>query len=167
MARRLSAADREAFGTRSKAHTPPRYAACLPRTPHFAVILGDELVARDARREWHRLAPALAAQGLLAAIDEFALTDLCCCAARIRQAERAIALEGLMVCAVGRTDRGQVRHPLLVALNQYRAHYQRLCRLFGIGPASRQGLDALKPPSADNPLAPILRMTARRSPRVS
>jgi P27 family predicted phage terminase small subunit len=113
--------------------------------PDFYAVLGDRKAAADARLEWQRTVPRLDDQGLLASLDAFLVEDLCVCAARIKQCERAISADGLMTDAAGRTDRGQVRHPLMVCLGQYRAHYAKLCRLLGIGPAARQSLEVRNP----------------------
>ena len=128
-------------GTKPRpARNYPRFAPTRPVQPDFLAILGDRRAAQDARREWSRAIGPLAEQGVLASVDVFIGEDLCICAARIRQCEREVAAAGIMVEAAGRPDRGMVRHPLLVALNQYRAAYGRLSRQLGIGPASRQAL---------------------------
>jgi P27 family predicted phage terminase small subunit len=162
MAKRYADNVRELTGTRSKPHDSPRFAPIAPPMPDFLGILGDERAVADAEREWERVVPALDVVGLLTVVDGFLVEDLCTTCARIRQAERQIAADGLMVEAAGRPDRGKVKHPLLPALSQLRGTYGRYCRLLGIGPASRQSLDVPAPAGgAESPLERVRRMSDR------
>ncbi|WP_233862958.1 phage terminase small subunit P27 family [Paraburkholderia adhaesiva] len=99
----------------------------------------------DALREWNRVVPELAVIGMLTALDRVPLAALCVCYSRWVQAERALArmaerdavTRALMVKTVGGNV---IQNPLVGVANKAMLAYARLCREFGMTPASRAGI---------------------------
>ncbi len=85
--------------------------------------------------------PSLERAGVLAFVDVFVLTEACVTWARIRQIERRLTEDGLMI-ENDRQARGFVRHPLATVANQYRAHFRQLIAELGLSPSARSRLDA-------------------------
>jgi P27 family predicted phage terminase small subunit len=69
------------------------------------------------------------------------LIETCVTWARIRQVERRISEDGLMVLN-DRQARGFVRHPLATVANQYRTQLRFLIGELGLSPSARGRLDA-------------------------
>lgn len=105
----------------------------------------DEPTAEDAGNLWRQLAPTLARAVGLVGEQQFVLEDYCVTVARIRQGERAISLEGMVVPgAMG----GTVKNPWTTVLNQYRAHVRSLIGELGLSPASATRIT--RPESSDD-----------------
>lgn len=135
-------------------HRPVRDAVVLPPTglvePDWADLLpGDDAsVARarsDAAELWGRTAPTLARSVGLVHEQQEVLVDYCLTWARIRQGERALSAQGMVV--PGRAG-AVVRNPWTTVLNQYRAHARALAAELGLTPRAAAGL--VRPPSADD-----------------
>lgn len=90
-------------------------------------------VIKDASYHWRLIAPALARAAGLTREMQFALEEYCIVVARIRQGERAISKEGMVVEGA---QGGMVRNPWSVALNQYRAQYGKLIGELGLSPSA-------------------------------
>lgn len=119
-----------------------------PRKPAWSEIFpgtrkGQPALRRDADAAWKTIVPVLESVGLLSTIDVFVLVDVCTTWARIRQIERVLSEQGLMV--EDRKERGWVRHPLATVANQYRANLRALTAELGLSPSARIRLDTPTP----------------------
>lgn len=81
---------------------------------------------------WAKLAPSLSRTVGLVGEQQETLIEYCVTYARIRQGERAISLEGMVVM----TERGQVKNAWTAPLNQYRAHFRSLTGELGLSPSA-------------------------------
>lgn len=95
----------------------------------------------DARLEWRRTVPVLAAQGLLSRVDATLLADYCVTVARINLCERDISVHGVWV----EGERGAQKNPSVTAANQYRGHLKFCVGELGLSPSSRTRLDGKGP----------------------
>lgn len=97
---------------------------------------GDEAEVVSAREVaielWRRTAPTLSRSVGLVGEQQESLIDYCITWARIRQGERALSRDGVVV----RTERGQVKHGWTAPLNQYRAHFRSLAAELGLTPSA-------------------------------
>lgn len=104
----------------------PQPRAKRPRCPDHL----DE----DARREWQRLAPILARMRVLTEADGIALANLCQQYAMLIKAQRMLAKSGLLL----KTKSGYVQQsPLVGIISAAVDQVNKLCREFGLTPASR------------------------------
>jgi P27 family predicted phage terminase small subunit len=106
------------------------------RLPGAAV--DEERVRQDCAEVWARTADVLVRCAGLTVAQQDCLADFCVTTARIRQCERAISRDGLVV----QTERGWVKNPHSTLLNQYRAHWRSLMGELGLSPASASRLVA-------------------------
>lgn len=114
------------------------------REPDWESLLDEEAVT-DAAALWKQLAPTLARSVGLVGEQQVALEDYCTTVARIRQGERAISRDGMVVPgAMG----GLVKNPWTTVLNQYRAHMRSLIGELGLSPASATRIT--RPESSDD-----------------
>ena len=105
----------------------------------------DESVAADAASLWRQLAPTLVRAVGLVGEQQVTLEEYCVTVARIRQGERAITREGMVVAgAMG----GTVKNPWTTVLNQYRSHLRSLTGELGLSPASATRIT--RPESSDD-----------------
>ncbi|MCE9636450.1 MAG: phage terminase small subunit P27 family [Planctomycetes bacterium] len=119
---------------RSKGEPP-----AMPGTPQPPDWLGE-----DARREWRRIVPLLAARGLLELTDRAALTGYCSAWGDLAQATRTLAEEG--TTTIG--PKGQLQsHPELRRLETARQALRQFAQEFGLSPSSRSRVHA--GPAAD------------------
>lgn len=108
----------------------------VPEMPH-------DLPA-EAVTQWHALAKALTASGLLTPIDGAVLEMACYSFALFRKAEREIAKGGIMQT----TKDGRLRkRPWVSISRQASANYRTLSALLGLSPLDRQRI----PQQAFNP----------------
>lgn len=118
--------------------------------PPSAVIEPDwsnleETVADEALALWRKLAPTLVRSVGLVGEQQVVLEEYCLTVARIRQGERAIASDGMIVPgAMG----GTVKNPWTTVLNQYRSHLRSLTGELGLSPASATRIT--RPESSDD-----------------
>ena len=109
----------------------PRVHAEIPRCP-------TELSA-VAKREWRRIAPELAALGLLASIDRTALALYCDAYARWVEAIRAVEEFGVVI----KSHTGfPMQSPYLAIANKAGEQIRLLLAEFGMSPASRSRVHA-------------------------
>lgn len=87
---------------------------------------------RTAAALWRRLAPTLHRSVGLVGEQQEILVDYCITVARIEQGERALSSAGLIVA----TERGNVRNPWTIVLNQYRSHMRSLVGELGLSPSA-------------------------------
>jgi P27 family predicted phage terminase small subunit len=118
------------------AEAPPKLPdPALPKMPRWqAVFTNDKQAARDAAAEWKRVIPALHRLGALSVVDESGLVDYCTCHARVLQLERQLTAEGW---TIDNNERGIVKNPLTMVLNQNRVTLQRYKTEFGLTPMAR------------------------------
>lgn len=81
---------------------------------------------------WVKLAPSLSRTVGLVGEQQETLIEYCVTYARIRQGERAISIEGMVVS----TERGQVKNAWTAPLNQYRSHLRALIGELGLSPSA-------------------------------
>jgi P27 family predicted phage terminase small subunit len=130
---------------------PIQDSAVLPpsalREPDWSDLL-DERAVDDAAALWRQLAPTLARSVGLVGEQQFVLEDYCTTVARIRQGERAISRDGMVVPgAMG----GLVKNPWTTVLNQYRAHLRSLVGELGLSPASATRITRPESSDEDDP----------------
>jgi P27 family predicted phage terminase small subunit len=110
----------------------PRVKAGIPRCP-------TELNA-VAKREWRRIAPELAALGLLAKVDRTALALYCDAYARWIEAVRSIERFGVVI----KSPNGlPIQSPYLAIANKSGEQVRLLLAEFGMTPASRSRVHAI------------------------
>lgn len=114
------------------------------REPDWAADLDAE-TAKDAGALWKQLAPTLARSVGLVGEQQVVLEDYCVTVARIRQGERAISREGMIVPGM---MGGTVKNPWTTVLNQYRSHLRSLIGELGLSPASATRIT--RPESSDD-----------------
>lgn len=127
----------------SRAGTEPRFPAGAPKCPAW--------LPRAAKAEWKRVAPLLAAQGVLTVADQATLAGYCVAVSELQAATLALESEGRRILVGGRpggengerTVGGQWQpHP---AVSQQRSALQALKQysaLFGLDPSSRSRVQA-------------------------
>ena len=105
----------------------------------------EESVANEASALWRKLAPTLVRSVGLVGEQQVVLEEYVLTVARIRQGERAIASEGMVIPgAMG----GVVKNPWTTVLNQYRSHLRSLTGELGLSPASATRIT--RPESSDD-----------------
>ena len=127
---------------------PIKDAAKLPpsalREPDWSTLL-DDGPAEDASALWRQLAPTLARSVGLVGEQQVALEDYCVTVARIRQGEKAISRDGMVIPgAMG----GVVKNPWTTVLNQYRSHLRSLIGELGLSPSAASRIT--RPESSDD-----------------
>jgi P27 family predicted phage terminase small subunit len=105
----------------------------------------EETVANEATAMWRKLAPTLSRAVGLVGEQQVTLEEYCITVARIRQGERTLASEGMVIPgAMG----GVVKNPWTTVLNQYRSHLRSLTGELGLSPASATRIT--RPESSDD-----------------
>lgn len=132
-------------------HRPVVDAVVLPPSalsePDWSALLDDEAKV-DAGDLWKQLAPTLARAVGLVGEQQVVLEDYCVTVARIRQGERAISRDGMVVPgAMG----GVVKNPWTTVLNQYRSHLRSLIGELGLSPASATRITRPESSDEDDP----------------
>jgi len=103
-----------------------------------------------AAAQWRVVAPKLTASRILTEVDAEALAAYCEVFARWRYCTDAIAKHGPMV----KTASGGVKlSPMWIAMTQSTAEMRRFLVEFGMTPAGRARVDAVKEPGDDDPFA--------------
>ena len=109
--------------------------------------LEDE-VATEASALWRKLAPTLVRSVGLVGEQQVTLEEYVITVARIRQGERALASEGMVIPgAMG----GKVKNPWTTVLNQYRSHLRSLTGELGLSPASATRITRPESSDEDDP----------------
>ena len=108
----------------------------------------EESVANEASMLWRKLAPTLVRSVGLVGEQQVTLEEYVLTVARIRQGERAIARDGMVVPgAMG----GVVKNPWTTVLNQYRSHLRSLTGELGLSPASATRITRPESSDEDDP----------------
>jgi len=127
----------------------PQLAAGVPDIPAH---LNDV-----ARAEWERIAPQLAAAGVLTQADRAALAGYCVAWARWVEAEEKVRASGLLLKD---KDSGKLfKNPFLAIANEALAQMRGFASEFGLSPASRSRVKAQGKAAAD-PMAEFLNAKA-------
>lgn len=87
-------------------------------------------LSKDARLEWHRVAPDLIARGVLAATDMATLGSYCAAVAGVQETARIIKRQGRMI--------GKKSHPAVRMQLQYLESARRYAAELGLSPVARQ-----------------------------
>lgn len=90
-------------------------------------------LSKDAKAEWRRVAPILVERNVLTEADLGTLESYCVATARVRELERIIARDGLIVV----TPQGPKRHPAIGAQNASITSAKQLGAELGLTPVSR------------------------------
>lgn len=108
-----------------------------------------DLVAlrRDAQAAWDTTIRQLDAMAIIGRVDATVVVDFCICSARLRECERLLAREGLVV----KGERGSRRHPAIAAANAYRQQLRFYVGELGLSPSSRMRLNTPGGGGADDP----------------
>jgi P27 family predicted phage terminase small subunit len=102
----------------------------------------------NAKAEWRRLVPVLRRMKVLTEADYMALGSLCQAHSTMVKAQIKLTESGLLF----KTQSGYVQQsPLLAIVNSCAELITRLCREFGLTPASRTRLQMLSGASEDQP----------------
>lgn len=96
---------------------------------------------------WVKLAPSLSRTVGLVGEQQETLVEYCVTYARIKQGERAISVEGMVV----NTERGQVKNAWTAPLNQYRAHLRSLIGELGLSPSAATRLGGKEADDEEDP----------------
>lgn len=108
----------------------------------------EESVAGECSMLWRKLAPTLVRSVGLVGEQQVTLEEYVLTVARIRQGERAIAKDGMVVPgAMG----GLVKNPWTTVLNQYRSHLRSLTGELGLSPASATRITRPESSDEDDP----------------
>lgn len=108
----------------------------------------EDDVAEEAGRLWKKLAPTLVRSVGLVGEQQVTLEEYCTAVARVRQNERALSREGMLISgAMG----GQVKNPRTTVLNQYRATIRSLTGELGLSPASASRITRPESSNDDDP----------------
>lgn len=113
----------------------------MPNEPKPALIRPScpAWLAKEAKREWRRIAKELEDLGLLTRVDRAALAAYCQCYSRWKDAEALVAAEGLTET----TDKGNViQHPAVGIANKAMAEMRAFLSEFGMTPAARTRINA-------------------------
>lgn len=129
---------------------PVRDSAKLPPSaliePDWSEL--EERVADESAALWRKLAPTLSRAVGLVGEQQVTLEEYCVTVARIRQGERALSSEGMVVPgAMG----GVVKNPWTTVLNQYRSHLRSLTGELGLSPASATRITRPESSDEDDP----------------
>lgn len=111
------------------------------------------MLSREAKAEWKRVVKELDALGLIAKLDRAALTILCNAWGDYTAARKDLKKEGSNTYS---NDKGEIKaHPLVKIMNDAISQWCRMCKEFGMAPASRAGLSPTAKPKAVDPLTAL------------
>jgi len=117
----------------------------LPNEPKPALVRPScpAWLAKEAKREWRRIASELESLGLLTRVDRASLAAYCQCYARWVEAEAALVkLDGGMTLTTT-TDKGNlIQHPAVGIANKAMSEMRAFLTEFGMTPAARTRINA-------------------------
>ena len=105
-----------------------------------ATLFSQVMACQIARRYFDRLVDDLRGLGLYASEDYVSHNHYALAAAEWEKAQAMIESEGMTIV----TPQGKILNPALKVRDNARAEVARLCREFGLSPASRVGLQSSK-----------------------
>lgn len=107
------------------------------------IVIGSNTVAeaprapawlsKDAKAEWNRVAPILTDRRTLTEADLGTLESYCTATGTVREAQRAISRDGLII----ETDKGPKRHPAFGIMNAAMTTARLCAAELGLTPVSR------------------------------
>lgn len=109
-------------------------------TTGAATLFSQVMACEISRRYFDRLVDDLRGLGLYAAEDYVSHNHYAFAAAEWEKAQALIQSEGMTIT----TPQGKILNPALKVRDNARAEVARLCREFGLSPASRVGLQSSK-----------------------
>lgn len=115
--------------------------------PDWSATFGDDEAA-EASALWRRLAPTLARSVGLVGEQQVTLEEYVTTVVRIREGERAIKCDGMVVPGM---MGGLVKNPWTTVLNQYRSHLRSLTGELGLSPASATRITRPESSDEDDP----------------
>ena len=114
--------------------------------PRPAVPCCPSHLSGEAKKEWRRIVPELAAVGLITRIDRAALAMYCEAWGRWLEAEDALRKYGVMV----KSPNGfPMQSPYLAVANKAMEQMRGLLTEFGMSPASRTRISVWEPDAGD------------------
>jgi P27 family predicted phage terminase small subunit len=119
---------------------PPTVSLGVPDPPEFLDAVGLQ--------EWERIAPLLAAAGLLTLLDRAALAMYCTCWGHFVAAARDIKARGMTISSVTRAGKARahpVQNPSVAVFRQSVPQLRALLVEFGATPLSRSRLHIEQP----------------------
>ncbi len=120
----------------------PKVESAIPEPPDW--------LSADALAEWKRLAPQLAAAGLLTKLDRAALASYCSAWGDLCEANRTLQEFGSTYV----TEKGAiVLHPMLKVVERSRQALRAFAAEFGLTPSARTRVDAKPLPVDDEDAA--------------
>ncbi len=132
---------------------PPNKAKAGPPPPTGGIPEPFDWMSEVGKREWQRVAPQLAARGLLTHLDQHCLAAYCECVANYIDAKETVEREGSTYTAAN----GLVKkHPAVGIRDQAARDMAMFARELGLVPTARQRLGA-DDPGDDDPLADFLK----------
>ncbi len=117
--------------------------------PQYAPLLGEapEWLPDFAKELWRRVVAETQGQRVITAVDAEILAAYCAAYARLRAAEREIAVDGITI----RTDNGGIaKHPAVTVANEAASQLRSLGSELGLSPAARARLHAPKDAGKDD-----------------
>lgn len=118
--------------------------------PKSAVPNPPAAMSKEAKAEWKRVVKELDALGLIAKIDRAALTILCNAWGDYVEARAKLKNP---TDRIYENEKGEIKpHPFVKIQNDAAALWHRMCKEFGLAPASRAGLQPTGKPKAIDPL---------------
>lgn len=106
-------------------------------------------MSKEAKAEWKRVVKELDALGLIAKIDRAALSILCNAWSDYVEARAKLKKTGKTFT----NEKCEIKpHPFVKIQNDAAALWHRMCKEFGLAPASRAGLQPTGKPKAIDPL---------------
>jgi P27 family predicted phage terminase small subunit len=127
-------------GRRRQTKTEPVVAPGIPDPPAF--------LSATALQEWQRVAPELAAAGLLTKLDRAGFSAYCATWACVVACEEDLKARGLTVSTTTRAGKPRaypVPNPSLAILHRALAQLRAWIAEFGLSPASRSRIQVEKP----------------------
>jgi P27 family predicted phage terminase small subunit len=101
--------------------------------PIKEILEAPEWLDEDAAAEWRRIMPDLTARKILTDADLGSLENYCIAIGQVREAERILRAEGLVV----ETKAGPKRHPASTVLKDAMTLARQLASELGLTPVSR------------------------------
>jgi P27 family predicted phage terminase small subunit len=107
-------------------------------------------LSKDARAEWRRIMPLLIERRILTTADMGSVENYCIAIGQIRQLDRAIKIEGLII----KTDKGPRANPAVRLQADAMSRSLRLAAELGLTPVSRSrpAIRDLEDDETDSPL---------------
>lgn len=128
----------------------PKPPAGLPVMPSW--------LDKEAKAEWKRIAPILAAAGILSPLNGAALAHYCLAHGRVVRTHRE--LETIEAQTVETQRGGERLHPLVKSMREDQALCMRILAEFGGTPSSLTGIK-LDAPAVEDPLSAFINRTPK------